>query len=89
MFDINERFYNDICTPYKSENDTDILLSDRLDYIHNNSDTKCQNNCKFSGYALSSNIIKCSCDSNENNEEKNDKNENLNLKKFMKVFMMF
>ena len=39
MFDINDRFYQDICTPYKTEDNTDILLSDRIDYIYNNEDT--------------------------------------------------
>ena len=29
LFDKNDKFYQDICTPYKSENGTDVLLSDR------------------------------------------------------------
>jgi len=86
MFDINDPFYNDICTPYKSSNDTDMLLSDRIDYIYNNSDTKCQSNCVFSGYALSTNIIKCSCNVNENNEEKKDENDKFKPKKIYESF---
>ena len=50
MFDINDPFYQDICTPYKSSSDTDILLSDRIDDIYNNNDARCQTNCQFSGY---------------------------------------
>ena len=33
MLDINDPFYQDICTPYKSQNNTDILLYDRVNYI--------------------------------------------------------
>ena len=39
MLNINDPFYQDICIPYKSENNTDILLSDRIDYIYNNQDS--------------------------------------------------
>ncbi|MBQ4229951.1 MAG: DUF2764 family protein, partial [Salinivirgaceae bacterium] len=42
---VNDKFYQDICTPYKTKNSTDILLTDRIDYIYNNEDTKCQINC--------------------------------------------
>ena len=30
MLDIHDSFYKDICTPYKSEKNTDVLLSDRI-----------------------------------------------------------
>ena len=36
LFDINSEFYQDICTPYKSTNGTDVLLSDRVDTYYNN-----------------------------------------------------
>ena len=39
MFDINDAFYQDICTPYKSSVNSDILLTDRIDYIYNNEDS--------------------------------------------------
>ena len=61
LFDIENVFYQDICTPYKSENNTDILLSDRIDYIYNNQDSQCQNNCQFSSYLLNSSYINCTC----------------------------
>ena len=75
MFDINNSFYQDICSPYETENGTDILLSDRIDYIYNNENTKCQSNCHFSNYSLESKYLVCTCSSNEeaikeNNEEK-------------------
>ena len=51
MFDINEPFYRDICIDYTSYKDTDIILSDRINYIYNNFDTKCQSNCKLFEYS--------------------------------------
>ena len=33
LFDSNDSFYNDICTPYTSDNKTDIILSDRKNII--------------------------------------------------------
>ena len=35
MFNINDKFYQDIYTPYKTEVNTDISLTDRKDYIYN------------------------------------------------------
>ena len=52
LFDINSEFYQDICTPYKSSNGTDVLLSDRIDYYFNNDETQCQPNCQFSDYSM-------------------------------------
>ena len=61
MLDINDPFYQDICTPYKYSNNTDILLNDRIDYIYNNKDSQCQNNCQFSSYLSNSLYINCTC----------------------------
>ena len=44
MFNINDKFYQDICTPFDSPNGTDILLLDRINYIYNNDETQCQSN---------------------------------------------
>ena len=41
LFDINNEFYQDICTPYKSSNGTDVLLSDRINFYFNNDETQC------------------------------------------------
>ena len=62
LFDINDDFYQDICTPYNSENGTDVLLSDRINYYHNNDETRCQANCKLSNYLPEEQYIKCECD---------------------------
>ena len=61
LFNINDPFYNDICTPYKSENDTDILLSDRKNDIYNNNYTTCQSNCQYSAFESKYKFLKCEC----------------------------
>ena len=47
LFDINSDFYKDICTPFTSPEGTDVLLSDRIKYYFNNSETLCQSNCRY------------------------------------------
>ena len=34
LFDANDSFYNDICTPYTTENGTDIIIEDRQNTIY-------------------------------------------------------
>ena len=83
MFDINDPFYQDICIEYTSYKDTDIILSDRINYIYNNDDTKCQQNCKLSKYSEESEYLNCSCSINE---EVNNMKEKFNIKKFYESF---
>ena len=46
IFNLNDPFYQDICVGYTSYGNTDMSLSDRINYIYNNDDTRCQPNCK-------------------------------------------
>jgi len=66
LFNINDKFYQDICTPYKSQNGTDILLSDRINdiYSKNNNLTTCQQNCEYSNYLPETKLLKCKCNVN-------------------------
>ena len=84
MFNINDQFYQDKCTPFDSSNGTDILLTDRIDNIYNNDDTQCQSNCQFSLYSLESKYISCSCSINKNIN--NTKIEKFNPKKIYESF---
>ena len=83
MFNINAPFYQDICTTYNSFRDTDIILSDRINYIYNNDDTKWQPNCKLSKYSEESEYLNCSCTINE---EVNNMNKKFNAKKIYESF---
>ena len=62
LFDINDKFYQDICTPFTTPNGTDILLEDRITYYFHNNETICQSNCEFSDYSFESQFLKCDCD---------------------------
>ena len=62
LFDENSAFYQDICTPFKSPNGTDVSLNDRYDYYYNNNETICQSNCNFSYYDIETQYLKCECD---------------------------
>ena len=83
MFNINDPFYQDICIKYTPYRDTDIILSDRINYIYNNDDTKCQPNCKTSKYSEESQYLNCSCSINE---EVNNMNEKFEPKKIYEIF---
>ena len=61
LFNINDPFYNDICTPYKSQNKTDVLLNDRKKDFYNNNYTTCQSNCQYSSYNPKNKFLKCEC----------------------------
>ena len=84
LFNPNDSFYQDICTPFKSKDGTDVLLSDRKnDYYKNHNDnTQCQGNCKYVDYLSNLNYLKCECnvDTDNNietqNEDKIDKFHN-------------
>jgi hypothetical protein len=78
LFNINDRFYTDICTPYKSKNGTDVSLSDRKNDYYNNNYTTCQSNCKYSSFDLNNKLLKCDCSVIDDEIEIN------NLNKFTK-----
>ena len=78
LFNPNDSFYQDICTPFESENGTDVGLNDRKnDYYKNyNNNTQCQGNCQYSDYLSNSNFLKCDCSVDvDNNIETENKEE--------------
>ena len=70
IFDKNDKFYHDICTPYKSVDGTDVILLDRVNHIYESNMFKCQEHCKYSEYIPETKYLKCNC--NITNEEKID-----------------
>ena len=76
MFNINDQFYHDVCIPYNYDNDVDILLSDRINYIYNNKDAQCQPNCQFSSYLSNSLYMNCTCNAISDNNIIEDKKFN-------------
>lgn len=63
LFDANDVFYNDICTPYTTENGTDISLFDRKEIIVDigNNMNLCQTGCNLKSYDSSTNKATCVC----------------------------
>ena len=62
-FDINDKFYREICTPYDSENGTDVLLDAREEYYYSTINSlQCPENCHTTSYDLDSKYLKCECE---------------------------
>ena len=63
LFNSNDSFYNDICSPYTSEKGIDIPILDRQNEIYNNIKdyTTCQKNCTFLYYNSTIKKSKCDC----------------------------
>ena len=76
LLNIEDDFYQDICSNYKSQNDTDVLLSDRKNDFYNNNLT-CQNDCRYSNYSTKSKYLTCECEINK---------QNITLDKFKEIF---
>ena len=66
-FDKNDKFYREICTPYKSENGTDVLLDEREEFFYYPIAELmvCQNNCQYSSYSMDTKYVKCECGNNQ------------------------
>ena len=66
-FDMNDKFYREICTPYDSENGTDVLLDAREEYYYSSSrEIVCPDTCNTSEFNLDSKYLKCECPSDDN-----------------------
>ena len=63
LFDLNDSFYNDICSTYTTENGTDLTLSDRKNKMFDNNAniSMCQIDCTFQFFNKTTNKAKCDC----------------------------
>ena len=59
VFNINDKFFNDICYPY-SNNQTDLILKDRVEDIYQNF-SLCDNDCEYNQINLTTMKINCEC----------------------------
>ena len=87
LLDPDDSFYRDICTPYQSENGTDVLLDDRISYYYNKvyNDTTCPQNCQFMSYSPETKYLKCECTPNNTDIVTLDAN-NLSKENIIKSF---
>ena len=75
LFDKNDKFYNDICTPFSSLTGTDIPLSARQKYIFSEYGNLCQENCQFTNYSINTKLITCNCEINNELIEPDNENK--------------
>ena len=82
LFNSSDIFYNDICAPYTTINNTDILLIDRKTDIYNKiaNISICQDNCDFESYNDIKNMVSCLC-----NIQTNKTNMDLNIESNYKL----
>ena len=59
VFNIKDKFFNDICYSY-SEGDSDLILDDRVSDIYQNFSI-CENNCDYNKINLTENTVSCKC----------------------------
>ena len=62
LFDKNNKFYKDICTPYKSEDGTDVILADRNNDFFAKHEIICQSSCDYSSFSSQTFYVRCECD---------------------------
>jgi len=62
LFDSYDDFYNDICSPYNSYNNTDVILNDRKKDYYIPNISLCEENCKYEEFFIESLKVKCNCD---------------------------
>ena len=77
LFDSNDSFYNDICTSYSNENNTDMIIEDRRNDFYDiyGNISLCQNNCTFQYYNFTNKKANCKCEIvNQNITENIDEN---------------
>ena len=77
VFNLEDRFFNDICFPY-AENGADIILRDRLDYFYENFSV-CEEGCIYEKTDILKKAFICNCPilySFEDNKEKNNSQDN-------------
>lgn len=94
IFDVDDPLFNDLCTPFETENDTDMLVRDRRKDIFPNV-TFCTANpgCVYAGVNYTTRQVKCECTIGEENPKiyynefhKNIFNHNLGVLKCGKKF---
>ena len=64
VFNRGDPFFNDICIPY-SENDRDMVLKDRIEYIYQNYSI-CDIGCKYEKIEIETNTVLCNCIASSN-----------------------
>ena len=62
LYNMESKFFSDICYTYTDSKGTDITLYDRKDEFMNNNKSYCEEDCKISDYDENERRLKCSCE---------------------------
>ena len=95
IFDLNDSFFNDICSVF-TYNNTDFSLSERKTLIDLSDEVLCLNRCNYSNYDIKTLRTICLCkigfdenDKTSENQNANNKNGDDNLVSLIKTNMDF
>jgi len=63
IFNINDSFYNDICSTYTAQNGADMTLSSRKEIIYDSVKDMylCQDGCEFQSFNINTSSANCHC----------------------------
>jgi len=61
VFDSNNSFYQDFCTPFTSANGTDVIIADRKSYYFNEDIILCEDFCSYKGINTQTKKVICKC----------------------------
>lgn len=61
LFDSNNSFYQDFCTPYTSKDGTDVILIDRKKNYYNENVTLCEDDCDYEKVSTENKKVFCKC----------------------------
>ena len=90
--DINDPFYNDVCTSYTTSNGTDITITDRITDIYGENFGEFINydECNFESFNLNETSATLICKSKtKSNNSTEDKNTSLDIKQILNNFNFY
>ena len=89
LFDANDSFYNDVCTTFETENNTDITIEDRRKHFYESNEnlTLCQIGCSFQNYNSKTKKSNCKCRVVHKNITTNTKDIQFYTEKFTTNFL--
>ena len=61
MHDPSNAYYNDFCYSYTTEDNTDIVITDRKKQFNDNKMSLCESNCIYKGYNFRTKKASCEC----------------------------
>ena len=61
IFNPEDSFYNDICSIYNSQNNTDVIIKDRKNDFYNPNLFLCEDTCEYKSFDINTSKVNCKC----------------------------